>query len=142
MVVVRCCMKRDYLAAMDQYIKLAIGNAPWPIGVTMVGSPPVFTRGTELRKAFREKMVNLLSSCPRLLQARDFLHAPRTPLLPLLPPWLLPKFSSSAASLPIFHRSTWPPLSSSLFSPCSSSPRLASSAPCSPSSSIPAKHHI
>ncbi|GLJ22044.1 hypothetical protein SUGI_0413070 [Cryptomeria japonica] len=37
MVVVECCMKRDYLAAMDQYIKLAIGNAPWPIGVTMVG---------------------------------------------------------------------------------------------------------
>ncbi|XP_073145359.1 uncharacterized protein [Henckelia pumila] len=37
LVVVKCCMKRDYLAAMDQYIKLAIGNAPWPIGVTMVG---------------------------------------------------------------------------------------------------------
>ncbi|KAH9301902.1 hypothetical protein KI387_013485 [Taxus chinensis] len=37
MVVVECCMKRDYLAAMDQYIKMAIGNAPWPIGVTMVG---------------------------------------------------------------------------------------------------------
>ncbi|XP_047325636.1 pre-mRNA-splicing factor 18 [Impatiens glandulifera] len=36
-VVVKCCMKRDYLAAMDQYIKMAIGNAPWPIGVTMVG---------------------------------------------------------------------------------------------------------
>lgn len=25
------------MAAMDQYIKMAIGNAPWPIGVTMVG---------------------------------------------------------------------------------------------------------
>ncbi|PIA30712.1 hypothetical protein AQUCO_05400071v1 [Aquilegia coerulea] len=37
LVVVNCCMKRDYLAAMDQYIKMAIGNAPWPIGVTMVG---------------------------------------------------------------------------------------------------------
>ncbi|XP_042517717.1 pre-mRNA-splicing factor 18 [Macadamia integrifolia] len=37
LVMVECCMKRDYLAAMDQYIKLAIGNAPWPIGVTMVG---------------------------------------------------------------------------------------------------------
>ncbi|PON84206.1 Splicing factor motif [Trema orientale] len=37
MIVVNCCMKRDYLAAMDHYIKLAIGNAPWPIGVTMVG---------------------------------------------------------------------------------------------------------
>ncbi|KAK6120078.1 hypothetical protein DH2020_046208 [Rehmannia glutinosa] len=37
MVVVQCCMRRDYLAAMDHYIKMAIGNAPWPIGVTMVG---------------------------------------------------------------------------------------------------------
>lgn len=37
MLVVDCCMRRDYLAAMDHYIKMAIGNAPWPIGVTMVG---------------------------------------------------------------------------------------------------------
>ncbi|KAL3626087.1 hypothetical protein CASFOL_029636 [Castilleja foliolosa] len=37
MLIVGCCMRRDYLAAMDHYIKLAIGNAPWPIGVTMVG---------------------------------------------------------------------------------------------------------
>ncbi|XWS31567.1 hypothetical protein CRYUN_Cryun23aG0087400 [Craigia yunnanensis] len=36
-VVVECCMKRDYLAAMDHYIKLAIGNASRPIDVTMVG---------------------------------------------------------------------------------------------------------
>ncbi|KAK8498903.1 hypothetical protein V6N13_045928 [Hibiscus sabdariffa] len=36
-VVVECCMKQDYLVAMDHYIKMAIGNAPWPIGVTMVG---------------------------------------------------------------------------------------------------------
>ncbi|CAM0875291.1 unnamed protein product [Alopecurus aequalis] len=35
--VVRCCLRRDYLAATDNYIKLAIGNSPWPIGVTMVG---------------------------------------------------------------------------------------------------------
>lgn len=35
--MVQCCIERDYLAAMDHYIKLAIGNAPWPIGVTMVG---------------------------------------------------------------------------------------------------------
>ncbi|KAJ4845579.1 hypothetical protein Tsubulata_019473 [Turnera subulata] len=37
MVMVEYCKQRDYLAAMDHYIKLAIGNAPWPIGVTMVG---------------------------------------------------------------------------------------------------------
>ncbi|EPS60453.1 hypothetical protein M569_14349, partial [Genlisea aurea] len=36
-LMVRCCLDRDYLAAMDHYIRMAIGNAPWPIGVTMVG---------------------------------------------------------------------------------------------------------
>ncbi|VAI01424.1 unnamed protein product [Triticum turgidum subsp. durum] len=35
--VVRCCARRDYLAATDAYIRMAIGNSPWPIGVTMVG---------------------------------------------------------------------------------------------------------
>ncbi|KAK4714158.1 hypothetical protein R3W88_020065 [Solanum pinnatisectum] len=37
-VMVECCMNREYSAALDQYLnKIAIGNAPWPIGVTMVG---------------------------------------------------------------------------------------------------------
>jgi pre-mRNA-splicing factor 18 len=31
------CMDRDYVRAHDKYIELAIGNAPWPMGVTMVG---------------------------------------------------------------------------------------------------------
>jgi pre-mRNA-splicing factor 18 len=30
-------MDRDYIKAHDKYIELAIGNAPWPMGVTMVG---------------------------------------------------------------------------------------------------------
>eukprot|EP01094_Clydonella_sp_ATCC50884_P028077 TRINITY_DN8327_c0_g1_i1.p1 TRINITY_DN8327_c0_g1~~TRINITY_DN8327_c0_g1_i1.p1 ORF type:complete len:398 (-),score=154.99 TRINITY_DN8327_c0_g1_i1:256-1338(-) len=29
--------EREYVKAHDQYLQLAIGNAPWPIGVTMVG---------------------------------------------------------------------------------------------------------
>lgn len=29
--------RRDYRAAMDVYLRVSIGNAPWPIGVTMVG---------------------------------------------------------------------------------------------------------
>jgi len=29
--------KREYLRANDAYLRLSIGNAPWPIGVTMVG---------------------------------------------------------------------------------------------------------
>jgi pre-mRNA-splicing factor 18 len=29
--------KREYQAANDSYLRLSIGNAAWPIGVTMVG---------------------------------------------------------------------------------------------------------
>ncbi|XP_076933625.1 uncharacterized protein LOC143599599 [Bidens hawaiensis] len=37
MLVVKWCMKRDYSAARNHYIGIAIGNSAWPIGVTMVG---------------------------------------------------------------------------------------------------------
>ena len=30
-------LRRDYIGANDVYLRTAIGNAPWPIGVTMVG---------------------------------------------------------------------------------------------------------
>lgn len=29
--------QREYVRANDCYLRMAIGNAPWPIGVTMVG---------------------------------------------------------------------------------------------------------
>ncbi|RKP23881.1 Prp18 domain-containing protein, partial [Syncephalis pseudoplumigaleata] len=35
--IVHYCLKRDYLQANDSYLRLSIGNSPWPIGVTMVG---------------------------------------------------------------------------------------------------------
>eukprot|EP00371_Babesia_bovis_P002399 XP_001611046.1 pre-mRNA splicing factor 18 [Babesia bovis T2Bo] len=35
--VVICCEKKDYQAAHEAYMLLAIGNAAWPMGVTMVG---------------------------------------------------------------------------------------------------------
>jgi pre-mRNA-splicing factor 18 len=38
--VTEICMymqEREYLKANDSYLRLSIGNAPWPIGVTMVG---------------------------------------------------------------------------------------------------------
>lgn len=31
------CIDGDYIRANDNYIELSIGNAPWPMGVTMVG---------------------------------------------------------------------------------------------------------
>lgn len=30
-------LKREYIAANDAYLRMSIGNAPWPIGVTNVG---------------------------------------------------------------------------------------------------------
>jgi len=35
--IVENMKKREYVRANDAYLRLAIGNAPWPIGVTMVG---------------------------------------------------------------------------------------------------------
>lgn len=34
--IVHFMQKREYLRANDAYLRLSIGNAPWPIGVTMV----------------------------------------------------------------------------------------------------------
>lgn len=32
-----CTLVNDLFQASDAYLQMAIGNAPWPIGVTMVG---------------------------------------------------------------------------------------------------------
>lgn len=35
--IVKRLLNRNYIKASDAYLQMAIGNAPWPIGVTMVG---------------------------------------------------------------------------------------------------------
>lgn len=35
--IIKKLLQRDYIKASDAYLTMAIGNAPWPIGVTMVG---------------------------------------------------------------------------------------------------------
>lgn len=35
--IVTLAMDREYLKANDMYLRMSIGNAPWPMGVTMVG---------------------------------------------------------------------------------------------------------
>ena len=35
--IVHHMQQRSYVQANDAYLRLSIGNAPWPIGVTMVG---------------------------------------------------------------------------------------------------------
>ncbi|KAG1654293.1 Pre-mRNA-splicing factor 18 [Nymphon striatum] len=36
-VIVKYMLDKEYIKASDAYLQMAIGNAPWPIGVTMVG---------------------------------------------------------------------------------------------------------
>ncbi|EGR32386.1 prp18 domain protein [Ichthyophthirius multifiliis] len=36
-VIAHYCLMREYSKANDKYLQLAIGNAAWPMGVTMVG---------------------------------------------------------------------------------------------------------
>jgi hypothetical protein len=36
-LLVQYCLMKEYVRAHDKYIELGIGNAPWPMGVTMVG---------------------------------------------------------------------------------------------------------
>jgi pre-mRNA-splicing factor 18 len=35
--IVQYCLMKEYNKAHDKYVELAIGNSPWPMGVTMVG---------------------------------------------------------------------------------------------------------
>lgn len=35
--VIHYAYMRHYIKAHEKYLELAIGNAPWPMGVTMVG---------------------------------------------------------------------------------------------------------
>jgi pre-mRNA-splicing factor 18 len=30
--IVQYCLERDYMKANDAYLRLSIGNSPWPIG--------------------------------------------------------------------------------------------------------------
>lgn len=36
-LIIQYCIFKEYVRANDVYMKLCIGNSPWPMGVTMVG---------------------------------------------------------------------------------------------------------
>jgi pre-mRNA-splicing factor 18 len=55
--IVTCCLKREYIEADELYMKLSIGNAAWPIGVTMVG---IHAR-TGREKIFSGKVAHVLN---------------------------------------------------------------------------------
>lgn len=55
--IVRHLLERDYVKANDYYLQMAIGNSPWPIGVTMVG---IHAR-TGREKIFSQNIAHVLN---------------------------------------------------------------------------------
>lgn len=55
--IVRLLLQREYIKANDCYLQMAIGNAPWPIGVTMVG---IHAR-TGREKIFAQNIAHVLN---------------------------------------------------------------------------------
>lgn len=56
-LIIKCMLERDYVKASDAYLQMAIGNAPWPIGVTMVG---IHAR-TGREKIFAQNIAHVLN---------------------------------------------------------------------------------
>lgn len=56
-LIVKHLLERDYVKANDAYLQMAIGNAPWPIGVTMVG---IHAR-TGREKIFAQNIAHVLN---------------------------------------------------------------------------------
>eukprot|EP00297_Palpitomonas_bilix_P011591 CAMPEP_0113883710 /NCGR_PEP_ID=MMETSP0780_2-20120614/9774_1 /TAXON_ID=652834 /ORGANISM="Palpitomonas bilix" /LENGTH=328 /DNA_ID=CAMNT_0000871091 /DNA_START=106 /DNA_END=1092 /DNA_ORIENTATION=- /assembly_acc=CAM_ASM_000599 len=67
--MVGCMKERRYTDALDSYLRIAIGNAPWPMGVTMVG---IHERAGR-EKLFANNMAHVLNDDRQL----HYLHAVR-----------------------------------------------------------------
>lgn len=55
--IIMSLLEREYVKANDSYLQMAIGNAPWPIGVTMVG---IHAR-TGREKIFAQNVAHVLN---------------------------------------------------------------------------------
>ena len=56
-LIIKYMLDRNYVKANDAYLQMAIGNAPWPIGVTMVG---IHAR-TGREKIFAQNIAHVLN---------------------------------------------------------------------------------
>lgn len=56
-IIIKYMLERNYVKANDAYLQMAIGNAPWPIGVTMVG---IHAR-TGREKIFAQNIAHVLN---------------------------------------------------------------------------------
>merc|ERR1719234_228778 len=73
--IVKCLINRSYLEANSRYLDIAIGNAPWPIGVTMscIHNRPVKDKiatknvahvlNDETQRKYLQAMKRIMKSC-------------------------------------------------------------------------------
>lgn len=76
--IVTHLLERNYIKANDAYLQMAIGNAPWPIGVTMVGihartgrekifsSNIAHVLNDETQRKYIQAMKRLMTQCQKL----------------------------------------------------------------------------
>ncbi|XP_054708255.1 pre-mRNA-splicing factor 18-like [Uloborus diversus] len=76
-LIVNYLLDRNYVKANDAYLEMAIGNSPWPIGVTMVGihartgREKIFSRNIahvlndETQRKFIQALKRLMTQCQR-----------------------------------------------------------------------------
>ncbi|KAJ8046730.1 Pre-mRNA-splicing factor 18 [Holothuria leucospilota] len=76
--IVKFMLEREYVKANDAYLQMAIGNAPWPIGVTMVGihartgREKIFSKNVahvlndETQRKYIQGLKRLMTICQRL----------------------------------------------------------------------------
>ncbi|UYV77401.1 PRPF18 [Cordylochernes scorpioides] len=76
--IVTHMLSRNYVKANDAYLQMAIGNAPWPIGVTMVGihartgREKIFSKNIahvlndETQRKFIQALKRLMTQCQRI----------------------------------------------------------------------------
>ncbi|KAL1481729.1 hypothetical protein MTO96_034259 [Rhipicephalus appendiculatus] len=76
--IVKNMLLKEYVKANDAYLQMAIGNAPWPIGVTMVGihartgREKIFSQNIahvlndETQRKFIQALKRLMTQCQRL----------------------------------------------------------------------------
>ena len=56
------CLQRDYILSHEKYMEMAVGNAPWPIGVTNAGIHARPARENIFRYGNFTKKINIFIS--------------------------------------------------------------------------------
>jgi len=89
--IVSFMLDKEYIKANDAYLEMAIGNAPWPIGVTMVGihartgREKIFSRNVahvmndETQRKYIQALKRLMTKCQQMFPTNPSKSVEYTP---------------------------------------------------------------